>query len=125
MGELKKITCKSCGRSWEYETGCGMLHGKLKWVADLYPEDIKKEILSYLKEDEIILFDFGYQLSYCRKCNVIESVPVLRVADDNGVYAGVCGQCGQKTELIEEVEKIQCPVCHGADLTAENIGFWD
>lgn len=125
MGEIRKITCKSCGRSWECTTGCGMLHGKLKWVADLYPEDIKKEILSYLKEDEIILFDFGFQLSYCRKCNGIESVPVLRLADDKGVYAGICGQCGQKTELIEEVEKIQCPVCHGADLTVENIGFWD
>lgn len=125
MGELKKITCRSCGTGWECRTGCGMTHGKLKWVADLYPEDVKKEIQNYLKEGEFVPFEFAYQLSHCKECHFIESVPVLRFEADGREYVGGCGQCGQRTELIEEIEKMQCPICHATALTAEDIGQWD
>lgn len=125
MGELKRIVCRSCGSEWECRTGCGLVHGKLEWIADLYGEDIRKEIKSCLKEGQLVPFTFAYQLSCCKKCGRIESVPVLRLEEDGREYVGVCRQCGQKPELVEEIEKTPCPVCHSPALETEEIGHWD
>ncbi|MDE7287428.1 MAG: hypothetical protein K2N55_11390 [Lachnospiraceae bacterium] len=125
MGELKKITCRSCGTEWECRTGCGMMHGRLEWVADLFPEDLKKKIKDYVGGRIFLPFTFSYELSYCKECQRIESVPVLRLYEDSKEYVGPCGQCGQKTELIEETGKTQCPVCRLAFLEIEDIGQWD
>ncbi len=125
MGEIKKITCRSCGAGWECRTGCGMMHGKLERVAAVFPEDIKKEITGIAEKRDFVPFDFAYQLSYCEECQRIESVPVLCFLEEDRKYIGLCEQCGQKTELIGEEEKMQCPVCHGAFIETEEIGGWD
>lgn len=125
MGEIKKIVCKSCGAEWECMTGCGMLHGRLEWIADLYEEDIRKEIKALLQEERFVPFTFSYQLSYCKSCRSIRSIPVLRLEESGREYTGSCGECGQKTELLETIEKTLCPVCHASVLEVEETGHWD
>lgn len=125
MGELKKITCRSCGAEWECRTGCGMMHGRLKQVVDLFPQEWRREMKECAAGGGFVPFTFSYQLSCCRECQRIESVPVLRFEKDGREYVGLCGQCGQKAELIEETEKVQCPVCHLALLEIQDIGQWD
>lgn len=125
MGELKKITCKACKTQWECRTGCGLSHGKLKWVAELYPDNVKSEIQNQIKENEFIPFQFDYRLSYCQGCHSIVSVPFLRLEADGREYVGSCGQCGKRTELLDKIEKAECPICHETALWAEDIGQWD
>ncbi len=125
VGEIKRITCKSCGAGWECRTGCGIMHGKLDRVAALFPEDIEIEIAGIAKKTALVPFDFSYQLSYCKECQSIESVPVLWLLEEDREYIGRCGQCGQKIELIKAEDKMSCPVCHGGDLETEDIGGWD
>ena len=126
MGEIRKISCTSCGAEWECIIGCGLQHGDLKRVADLYfSDDIKQKIEEYAAQSEIPLFDFRFQLSYCAHCKSIESVPVLHLDDINMNYIGECEKCGEKTELIESLDVTPCPICRKTSLKSEDIGRWD
>lgn len=126
MGEIVKISCTSCKAEWECMIGCGLQHGNLKRVADLYfPDDIKQKIEDYAARTEFPSFDFRFQLSYCAYCKSIESVPVLHLNETDTDYIGVCEKCGEKTELIENIEDTKCPVCQKTSLKSEDAGRWD
>ena len=126
MGEIRKISCILCGAEWECIIGCGLQYGDLKRVAELYfSDDVKQKIEDYAAQTEFPLFDFNFQLSYCAHCKSIESIPVLHLDDINTDYIGECEKCGEKTELIESLEDLQCPVCQKTSLKSEDIGRWD
>lgn len=128
MGRMLKITCKSCGAGWECRTGCGMQHGSLEKVADLYPEDMRKKIMEHAAGMEFPVYDFGYRPAYCRQCRAIVSVPVLAFGGGSAEYAGKCARCGHEAEPLadmEDIEKMLCPVCYEAALEKEEAGLWD
>lgn len=125
MGVITKVTCASCGTEWQCHTGCGIMHGDLAQVADLYPDDIRNKIMAFAEENPFPWFDFKFQLSCCGHCGSIESVPLLMLGEGRTVFAGTCKQCGEPTQLIRNIKKAQCPICHKKTLSAEETGFWD
>lgn len=125
MGATVTISCKACGSKWQCQTGCGIMHGDLNQIVALYPENIQKEISKCIGEEAFPWFEFNYQLSYCKKCNSIESVPQLKLGDSHTEFIGKCSKCGQETHLIENVEELECPTCHKKTLSEETTGIWD
>ena len=125
MGATIKISCKSCGAKWQCQTGCGFLHGDLDQIAILYPENIQWEIKNCIGETTFPWFEFNYRLSYCKQCNSIVSVPQLKLGDAHTEFTGKCSKCGQETQLIENMEESDCPVCHKKSLLTEVVGMWD
>ena len=100
MGVIVDISCRSCQADWQCMTGCGLMHGTLEHVADLFPDEMKQEILEYGKQAEIPLFDFGYRLA-------------------------VCPDCGKPVRLARDLSKTACPVCHEKSLEVKETGCWD
>ncbi len=125
MGVTVKISCTCCKAQWQCQIGCGITHGELKQVTALFSEDVQKEIKNCIGEAMFPWFDFHYQLSYCKQCNSIESIPYLDLGDSHTKFIGKCAKCGQETELIENIENLPCPVCHEKSLIAEETGSWD
>lgn len=125
MGEIVKVTCSSCRADWQCITGCGIMHGTLESVTSIYPEDVRKEIRDCVGDTRFPLFDFGFRLARCGQCSSITSVPVLTFPDIHRKFVGSCGKCGHKTELIEDLESIPCPICHKESLSAKESGMWD
>ena len=125
MGQIVKITCASCKSEWKCKTGCGILHGDLERVAQLYLPEQCRKITDYAKQTEYPLFSFEYGLSWCPYCNHIGSVPVLRLEDENISYLGACEHCMKEVSLIDSLENVECPVCHRRKLTQEIDGMWD
>lgn len=125
MGATIKISCTSCKTQWHCQTGCGIMHGDLKQVTTLFSEDVQKEIKTCIGKTMFPWFDFNYRLSYCKKCNNIESVPCLELGDAHIKFTGKCAKCRQKTQIIENIENHLCPVCHKKSLKTEETGTWD
>lgn len=125
MGATVKISCTCCNAQWQCQTGCGIMHGDLKQVTSLFSEDMQKKIKDCIGEVMFPWFDFHYQLSYCKQCNSIESIPYLDLGDSHTKFTGKCTKCGQETELIENIENFPCPVCHKKSLIIEETGIWD
>ena len=50
MGEIRKITCQSCGRNWELQTGSGLRHGLLENVISAFPENLRKKIAGSMED---------------------------------------------------------------------------
>lgn len=125
MGQIVKITCTACKSEWECKTGCGILHGDLNRVAELYPPEQCRRIRNCAKSTDLPLFEFGYQLSRCLHCGHVGSVPVLKLGAENTSCVGVCVQCMQEVELIEDIRETECPVCHRKSLKEEPAGMWD
>lgn len=124
MGEIKKIICRSCGRDWELQTGCGLLHGVLENVVSAFPEKMKKEILDSVADMEFPLYDFSYQPAYCKYCCRFVSAPVLTPMEKKP-FIGGCPVCGHEIELIQNVAEAACPVCGQKTLREETAGLWD
>lgn len=99
------------------------MHGDLRRVADLFPDEIKTELLKTVAEESFPIFDFQYRLSRCADCAAVVSVPVLELEERS--YQGKCGRCGKKTELIEDISTESCPVCQTHALEREQTGLWD
>ncbi len=125
MGAIVKIFCTSCKAEWECQTGCGMMHGDLKQVTTLFSEKTQKEIEDCVGETMFPWFDFNYQLSYCRQCNNIDSIPYLELGESHAKFTGKCAKCGHDIQLIENIENFSCPACHKKSLITEKTGSWD
>ncbi len=125
MGQIVKITCASCKSEWQCKTGCGILHGDLARVAQIYPPKQCQEIASYAEQTEYPLFSFGYRLCVCPHCGHIGSVPVLCLEEEEKTYVGACEQCMKEVGLIESLGTTECPVCRQRELTEEQTGMWD
>ena len=125
MGTIVDVVCKSCKASWQCMTGCGLMHGALQTVADLFPEQTRKDIMGEIGQVEFPLFDFAYKLSYCPHCGSIESVPVVRMLESYKAYIGTCPVCGQETKLIRDLTRAECPACHKMTLEEHEAGHWD
>ncbi|MCI8924814.1 MAG: hypothetical protein HFI45_12610 [Lachnospiraceae bacterium] len=125
MGVIVDISCRSCRADWQCMTGCGLMHGTLEHVADLFPDEMKQEILEYGKQAEIPLFDFGYRLAVCPDCGGMVSVPVVRMLETYQAYVGPCPDCGKPVRLARDLSKTACPVCHEKSLEVKETGCWD
>lgn len=124
MGEIRKITCKSCGRDWQVETGCGLRHGILENVVSSFPEKMRKGISDSVADMEFPLYDFSYQAAHCKYCCKIVSVPVFTPMGKPD-FVGGCPVCGHEVALIQNVEETICPVCGENALREEETGLWD
>ncbi|MDE6972427.1 MAG: hypothetical protein K2P38_04895 [Lachnospiraceae bacterium] len=125
MGVIVDISCRSCQADWQCMTGCGLMHGTLEHVADLFPDEMKQEILEYGKQAEIPLFDFGYRLAVCPDCGGMVSVPVARMLETYQAYVGPCPDCGKPVRLARDLPKTACPACHEKALEVKETGCWD
>lgn len=125
MGTIQRIKGKECEHSWNCRTGCGILHSSIERIVKEYSGEMAEQVLSYRQQEPMMLFDFQYQLSVCKHCNVIQSVPVFKIIETGEKIVGVCQECGKKGELIDNLENTVCPVCHKTGFVQEEIGRWD
>ncbi len=130
MGKVVKISCVSCGHTWENRIGCGLLHGNLGNVMKVFSGEEQEisQIRQYAAQNAYPVFDFAYRLACCNHCGNIVSVPVLNLADGAGDYIGSCVQCGRKiewTDIIKKTEEAPCPICGVVSLQEEETGMWD
>lgn len=125
MGVVEKISCSICGQTWECQTGCGLQHGRIEAVAELFDKKTAVQIKTNRSHDPFPLYDFAYHLASCDPCKCVLSVPVLTMMESNLQYIGTCPQCGEKVNCMEDVENTFCPWCHEKGLHREKIGHWD
>lgn len=142
MGRLYKISCKNCKREWECRTGCGLMHGRLAFVEEAFPEEIRRAIHADRSEQSLDLFDFGYQITVCRRCGNVVSVPVLKMIEQEKLFVGLCPECGDTIHQDElwtgqpgespdvqpgeqEVGPHVCPACQEETLSFQMTGVWD
>ena len=104
MGEIRKITCQSCGRNWELQTGSGLRHGLLENVISAFPENLRKKIAGSMEDMEFPIYDFAYQPAHCE-----ETGPI----------------CGRRVKLMKSMKRNACPVCGEKALLEEETGMWD
>lgn len=124
MGEIRTITCKSCGREWELQTGSGLQYGRIEKAASVFPENLQRGILKSMSDMEVPIYDFAYRPAYCEYCCQLVSIPVLTPMEKQG-FIGGCPICGRQAELIQSVEQTPCPVCGEKALWEEETGTWD
>lgn len=124
MGEIKKISCRACGRDWQVQTGCGLQHGMLENVVSAFPKAMQKGIYKSVEDMEFPIYDFSYRLAHCDYCCRIVSVPVFTSMEKTS-FIGGCPVCGHDTELIQNIEETICPVCGQKTLQEEETGLWD
>ena len=125
MGAIKKVSCNKCKSSWEVMTGSGMCHSSLKAVSESYSEEVARQILECEKENERIVFDFGFHPAICRECKRVTSVPVLKIKNTCEEYIGGCDRCNVAVELADAPEMCKCPVCGEDVLSVRTVGDWD
>ena len=146
MGRLYKISCKKCGREWEGTVGCGLMHGRLSFAEKAFPEETRRAIHAQIPEQSPGLFDFAYQLTGCRRCGNVVSVPVLKLTEGDKTFIGPCPECGETigqdglwTEQLDESPGEQsdgqsdgqgfgahtCPACREETLSFQMTGLWD
>lgn len=123
MGEMNKISCRSCGKSWEYRSGCGIRHSSLKEVARVFEDTVAQQFLQYANENPFCIFHFSYMAAQCSECTNIVEVPFLEL--NAGRYKGACPLCGHKVEVITEIDNLKCPICGETDFEQSTIGHWD
>lgn len=124
MGEIRKITCKACGKGWEIHTGSGLLHGTLENVVSAFPKMMRKGISGSVADMEFPIYDFAYQPAHCEYCCRIVSVPVFTPMEKVS-FIGGCPVCGHEAELIQNIKKTVCPVCGQEMLREDTVGMWD
>ena len=124
MGEIRKITCQSCGRNWELQTGSGLRHGLLENVISAFPENLRKKIAGSMEDMEFPIYDFAYQPAHCEYCCQIVSVPVFEPMEKEA-FVGGCPICGRRVKLMKSMKRNACPVCGEKALRDEEIGIWD
>lgn len=122
MGEIQKVTCNQCGRSWECKTGCGLIHGRMDFIVKEFPYRIQQKINADFSKHPLSFFDFAYHIAECPVCQSLVSVPTLSIEDSGNVFTGSCPECGK---ILYPKEIIACPVCHDTSLSVQEIGGWD
>ncbi len=125
MGLIRKISCPTCGKSWEIKTGCGLQHSRLEVIADLYKTDMAQTIKQIAADNPFPRFHFEYRVAHCVQCQSIVSVPVLEVKPDGELFIGVCPECEGESVLIHDVQTSTCPMCHSKGLKCKETGHWD
>lgn len=142
MGRMYAISCKNCGERWECKTGCGLMHGRFSHAVEAFPEEIRGTIQADMSGCPLVLFDFGYQVTGCRHCGNVVSVPVLKLIEKERVIVGPCPECGEligaeelwtgqsdemSTDQPDErrIEGCDCPACQEKALSVQLIGLWD
>lgn len=120
---MNKIHCCSCGKNWEYRTGCGIMHSRLDTIAGLFQENIANQFMVYTEEMSPVIFNFAFMPAQCDKCKNIVDVPFLELKGEQ--YAGDCPLCGYKIEILKDIDNLKCPICRGGDFEQSIIGHWD
>ena len=123
MGEINKISCHSCGKEWEYKSGCGIMHARLEAIADFFEPHVAEEFMVYANAKPPVLFDFALMPAKCEICRSIVEIPVLKI--EHTQYVGKCAGCASEAKLITDMDKTECPRCHHKEWKCSVIGSWD
>lgn len=123
MGEMNKISCRSCGKSWEYRSGCGIRHSSLNAVAGVFEDAVAQQLLQYASENPFPIFQFSYMPAMCSHCKSIVDIPFLELNGEQ--FSGSCPLCEHKVEVVTDIENTRCPVCSVVDFEQSTIGHWD
>ncbi|MDD6810721.1 MAG: hypothetical protein PUD93_02465 [Lachnospiraceae bacterium] len=125
MGDIRRIRCRSCKSEWVIRTGCGLQHGNLGKLVELFEAKEAQHIGIYSSQIPPVMYDFRYEPAICSACSQIISVPVLEFPEQDEKYTGVCPVCRRKVKNVEKIENIACPICN-ENLLEENVtGEWD
>ena len=125
MGEIIKMTCRDCGRSYHCKIGAGMEHGRLDSVIKVFGEETGKHIMRCVEDEKFPMFSFAFQPMCCECCNAIVSVPVLKLLKEDEEYVGRCQECQTPMEQKKVNEQLNCPVCKNVKFDTCRMGFWD
>lgn len=142
MGKVYMISCKNCGEKWEGKTGCGLMHGRLSYAMEAFPEEMRRAIQADMSECPLALFDFGYRITSCHHCGNVVSVPLLKITEKGKIIVGPCPECGEMIRAEElwmgqsdamsdgqpderRIEECDCPACQEKELSIQLIGLWD
>ena len=123
MGEMNKVSCHQCKKSWEYRSGCGIMHNSLKAVAKVYDDAVAEELLQWADKNPFAIFQFAYVPAQCNHCMEIVEVPFLEI--EGRCYIGGCPVCAHEVDRIMDNASLKCPSCLGNDLEWKIIGNWD
>ncbi len=125
MGSIERTTCKVCGKSWQYKTGCGVSHWKLDVVLELFDAATKTQVEAWASGKDVPLFQFDYHKALCHTCKAVVGVPVLKLFPENTLHIGKCEACGSEVTIPEDANLISCPECGGQPLERCKEGLWD
>lgn len=127
MGEIMKIHCNMCQAEWECWTGCGLQHGRKENIVAAFCPEEQAQVIEWLSNLPLPLYDFRYQTASCGICHKPVSVPVLRNVENDEIFVGVCPVCGNQPQmpLPESITDMACPACGSMSLEAAEAGHWD
>ena len=131
MGELIRLKCEKCGKSYDLGIGQGMTDNNLETVlAHFDPQTadrIRKELSTQKPGDR---WSYRKMIGYCDSCRSYSEIPTFHITknDKNLTVAGKCS-CGSICTLIDDSDRakmsdIRCPLCNGI-MTAVSNGMWD
>lgn len=124
MGKIYKISCK-CGYSKKVFIGAGLSSCSINTVNRVFSEEKSSEFNNYYNNKEVKSFIVENELSYCKKCNDIMSVEVLKAQLTNHkelVIINDCPTCSNKVQILKNINS--CPICN-EKLDKDEVGRWD
>ncbi|MEY8377447.1 Trm112 family protein [Lachnospiraceae bacterium 56-18] len=125
MGRINRFVCPSCNASWQIALGHGIGHAVLEDVLELFPAEIRRNILCDTAGEQISSFEFNYRPAICQQCKKMVPVPVIYFPMSGKTYSSSCPDCNGSLTLQPEKAELICPRCGNSALSSEEIGLWD
>ncbi|MCR5672972.1 MAG: hypothetical protein K6F87_04580 [Lachnospiraceae bacterium] len=131
MGDIIRLECNECGKSYDLNIGRGMADNSLDRVLGHFDEstsDLIRSKLSVIDKEDY----WGYRrmIGRCGSCGTFAAIPVFVINGDGKEYltAQKC-ECGASYEIYDDdddarMKEIRCPKCNGT-MSALYTGMWD
>lgn len=131
MGDIIRLECNDCGKSYEFNVGRGMADHSLERVLDNFDESTAYLIRTKLnKIDSEDSWSYRKMIGSCDLCGILTAVPVFVINGEGREYiTGKKCECGKPFEIIddedkESMKKLTCPACKGR-MGVKYTGMWD
>ncbi len=131
MGELIRLECKKCGRSYDIGVGHGMADKNLDTVLGYFDDPTATHIRELLSSKEAgSRWSYRRMIGYCGSCRSFFEIPTFHITnkEKEQTVAAKC-RCGNNCVLFDDTDKaqmdsIKCPECK-ENMTAKSAGMWD
>ncbi len=129
MGELIRLKCEKCGRTFDLGIGQGMLDydpEKVLMHFDPAASDTFRAVISASQDK----WSYRKMIGYCSKCRTYSAIPTIHITNKGKeqALAAKCA-CGNTCVIFDDTDRVQmsrikCPDCLGT-MTAQSTGMWD
>lgn len=131
MGELIRLKCEKCGRSYEIGVGHGMADKNLDAVLRNFDDPTAAHIREMLSSSESGTgWSYRKMIGYCSSCRSFFEIPTFHITnkEKEQTVAAKC-RCGNNCVLFDDEDRdqmatIKCPDCNDF-MTASSAGMWD